>query len=384
MRSTITPPQQLKASTDLSAEEKIANFVKGTLRDTANEDTYKLMARHFRQMKLLDQQDKWAPGLEDIAEKLLPKNVSVSDFETLVDQMAVCAARNPYLHRVVEEAEKQNLGDWFVEKSQEKEDTLPDVVAYAMVLNNLTVTMRNDIGVVKICMDLWIKERKKVSVFTSNFGSFEWLKLLGLGRLSLFYSPIVSRLLDSDCCKYVLPLNILEATLTDTFNGNFNNAYAGWILAKNRPGGEIDAVTGAGPATFSSDGKAISLHMPFEKKWADLYTVWNLGFALRYKAFPYLTKLLIPQVNDYEKAPGEYMYNRVLALYTTLNFMCFANPELPGNVRLESFNWKNQELINAFGTISAESAKEYQAEVDKFSTRNECFSRCANFYKILF
>ncbi|MCX7337681.1 MAG: hypothetical protein NTX76_00120 [Alphaproteobacteria bacterium] len=364
--SAMTTHRQLKAIKYLSIEQKIANFINGTLQQMTNKDVCGRMAKHFRQMKLLDQQDKWAPGLEGIAKKLFPENVTVSDFETLVDQMAVCAARNPYLHSVVEEVVNGNLGDLYSKAEQEGKEILPDVVAYAMVLNNLTVAMRNDIAILKICSDIWIEERSKIDIFSSTFGLFEWIKFFTIEKSIDSFRAVKNTKLAPNYGKCGIPINILEATLTDIFNGNFNNAYAGCVLAKNSLGGKENEVTGAGPATFSEDRRAISIHMPFEKKWADLYAVWNLGFVSRYEAFPYvMVKLLIPQVSDYEKAPGEYIYNRTLALYATLNFMCFGDPEIKCDVHLKSFNWKQQELTDIFGKINVESAKEYQAEVDK-------------------
>ena len=375
--------QQLKNLDNLNPEQKIANYIKNTLCGMANKDAYNLMARHFRQLKLLDQQDKWAPGLEGIVEKLLPKNVSVSDFETLVDQMAVCAARNPYLHRVVEKAVTGNLEDLYSKVAQEGKYILPNVVAYAMALNNLTVAMRNDIKVAEICHDLWNQYTSTLSILSHpSFGLFNKIKLLGFVCYNRKYDSIVSQQLDPDDKRYTVPINILEVTLADAFSGNFNNAYAGWVLAKNPPGGKVNAATGAGPATFSADGQAISIHMPFEKKWADLYSAWILGFFSRYGAFPYLmTHLLIPQVNNYENAPGEYTHTRVLALITTINFGFFGYPEIQGNIHSECFDWKSRVLTKVFGKINAQSAREYQAEVDKASTRNGCFSRCSNFVK---
>jgi len=62
------------------------------------------------------------------------------------------------------------------------------------------------------------------------------------------------------------------------------------------------------------------LRFALPRRWADLYTTWNLAFVSHYGDFPYLmTKLLIPQVNGYQDSPEEYIYNRLLALYCQLH-----------------------------------------------------------------
>ena len=280
--------------------------------------------------------------------------------------MAVCAARNPYLHDVLVEGEIQGFPKLYEQVRQEGTKIIPNVVAYAMTLNNLDKAMRKDITLVEAARDLWIERQKSVSLFgSSGFGWFEWGKLLLIDYIMKEkIQTIKSQNLDPNYACITLPLNILEAILADAIDGNFNNAWAGLILAKNRPRGRLDTATGSGPAEFSSDKQATILHMPFEKQWADLYATWNLGFVSRYEVFPYLmTKLLIPQVNDYQQKPGEYIHNRMLALYATLNFFCFAKPE-KGDVHFSSFDWKSEELIKLFGIINARNAQKYQKDVN--------------------
>ena len=165
----------------------------------------------------------------------------------------------------------------------------------------------------------------------------------------------------------MLSVNILEAMALDAKLGNWDNAAAGWALAKHRAGGAEDAATGAGPARFAPDSDAIEFNMPLTKEWADLYSTWNMGFVSHYSYFPYvMAKLLIPEVSDYQDKPNEYIYDRALALYAHLHFSLFGRSG-HGEVSVNSMNWATDELTDHFGEVNRASANDYDAKVNELS-----------------
>ena len=102
----------------------------------------------------------------------------------------------------------------------------------------------------------------------------------------------------ADLLSILLPLNIAEASLLERAYGKKGNASAGYTLMTNATGPQrYDPKTGAGPAKFRDDKKAIEIHMPFAENWANLYGSWNEGFIANLRAYLYhIPKLQIPTV----------------------------------------------------------------------------------------
>ena len=76
--------------------------------------------------------------------------------------------------------------------------------------------------------------------------------------------------------------------------------------------------------TWTKDGKGFDYSMPLKREWADLYQTWNMAFCSQISDFPMvLPKLFIPEVADYQKEPGVYIYRRAIALYLHLNYGAF-------------------------------------------------------------
>lgn len=132
-------------------------------------------------------------------------------------------------------------------------------------------------------------------------------------------------------------VNILEAVITDRIAQNRDNALTGLAMAIN-PARTL-AVTG--------ENREVSYY--FAPGWASLYQSWNLAFITGNLdnldlLYP---KLLIPQVMN---ADGDsYMFNRVLALWTSINFFLFRKAEgKPDVVFLQG-----KDLARPWGEINA-------------------------------
>ena len=159
-----------------------------------------------------------------------------------------------------------------------------------------------------------------------------------------------------------LPLNILEAKAEDLSRGNLHNGIVALTLAKEAPGGEENACTCSGPARLSSDGNAMEVRMAFPLEWADLYQTWNMAFFTNFGSWPYyLVKLLIPSGSDYQDSPEGYLYARIIALYSHINWGMMdylyqgTSPHL-------SLNWYSGSLLRTWGKINKASAWDYQLQ----------------------
>lgn len=125
-------------------ERKIANYfseIVGTA-FLKPETARNLMSSHYEYLKLRSADGVWvSPALQRMCDTLLPVTVTQSDFQILLDNMADAAGQNPYLNNVFEvltDEKKFGIQDSFKMKI---EAAAPDLLTYAMVLNNMTKAM---------------------------------------------------------------------------------------------------------------------------------------------------------------------------------------------------------------------------------------------------
>lgn len=109
-----------------------------------------------------------------------------------------------------------------------------------------------------------------------------------------------------------LKFNILEAAITENHNGYHDNAMAGIALTINPF------------STVRVDEEDRFLEYEQSQEWNSLYESWNLAFiTANMPHFGMLyPKLLIPSVIDAD--PDDYLFNRALSLWVSLNFHLFA------------------------------------------------------------
>lgn len=350
--------------------ESIGQYVKQTVMESDSQP-YELMVRHLQQLQLLDENKKWRDSrLEDISDNLLPQNIDVKLVTGFIDEATACAVENPYLKSAIAETKFHDLADLFQTIESEGSRVLPDVIAYGMVLQNLTKAIYKDINILKACNDIWVNALKDVSWFQyfKCFSPFELAKYYTIFGLYGVIRDCEKGHTSPDRFRYGVPFNILEASLSDLFHGHWGNAKAGWALMTNPAGGNKDPDLGTGP-TYVTDneagGKSIHTFHPLPTDWANLYTAWNLGFVANYNNFPYfMTKLLIPQVNGFQDLPEEYLFNRIIALWV------HANSELFGRIHNKpTINWYNKGLVNAFNIANKHSAQDYQAKITSLSSK---------------
>ena len=346
----------------VSVEQKIANWIKPTLSHLTSEGIQVKMQEKFSQLGLMGPDGTWKRDEFKRASTTLLPPLTVKDLNQFIDTIAEKATKNAYLHNALVEIEKQDLTPFYEKVESEKNEVMLDVVVFAKVLDNLTHAARHENGVFESVFNQWEEKRKTINM----------VKVSGLSCFIKYFSvkkPIEETIhimkqgwVDPDHVRYFLPINILEATIFDAFKGNFGNAYAGWILAINPPGGTCNPKTGSGPATLSFDGKACQLHLPYARLWNDLYSVWNVGFVADLHNSPcFLAKLLIPSVSGYQENDSEYMFNRTFALYATLNYMLYQyNDEYISGQNNKTIDWTNECVTACFNKVNAESAQSYK------------------------
>jgi hypothetical protein len=351
---------------ELTPAQGIAEYLKDTLQGVTAEQMDAMMRGHYRRLRLLDENDNWTvPRLDSISLELLPGDLDETKNFEFIDHMTRAAEANEYLTDFLARVQDEDFGELMSKIDEEGMAVLPDVIAYAHVLERLNRTMRDDWRVLDDCKVHWKK-------FWDAHNAYSYLDLFLTAKALSVKWPI-GKLLDAhkagavapDFMKAILPINIMEAVAVDLKDGERDNAYAGAILAKYPPGKlTYDPRTGEGPTAFSSDGKAILLNMALPNQWAKLYAVWNLAFVTLFQD-PYIfAKLLIPSVNDFEAEPAEYIYNRGMALFNHINFLVMRRIDC-SNTGEQEVTWPMDDVRGLWGTVNRDASNDYNKSVFK-------------------
>ncbi|MCP3925888.1 MAG: hypothetical protein GY714_25250 [Desulfobacterales bacterium] len=346
---------------------EVAEVIKTKLDGVDADDIRSLLKQKYIIFHLLDNEGNWkSPELAAISDSLLPAKLDMKDIKSFVDRAAIAAEANQYLMDFLNQASNKNFDNLFSKVESEGQKILPDVVSLAMALERLTIAMRNDWKVLEACSLIWKEAKESIDLK-------KYLSLFGRAKL-VSVEVVIGQYIDSHksgkikgyAGRVSLPVNIMEAVIADFKKGNKENAAAGIVLAKSNPGSIIeDPVTGAGPTRWSDDGKAIDYYPPLPKKYADIYATWNMAYLSTYQDFPYfLTKLFIPQVNDYQENPEGYLYNRALALYSFVYYVTFQRIYYEDN-GIETIDWQDQSLTSLWGVVNKESALKYELDQKK-------------------
>ena len=318
------------------------------------------MSSHYEYLKLRSSDGQWVnSALQNISESLLPANLTPTDFQILVDDMATAAEQNPYLHNVLTSLDNGELDIVNSNLKRHIDKIAPDLLTYAMVLENITKAMVANpkvLASINVEFDTHTYEQAamswvhKVKYYSVREAIKKSLSVHDQGQVP------------GDFSSFLLPLNIAEASVLDLFYGKSGNSKAGWSLIKHGPGDCVDAVTGAAPACFNKDKTAIALNMPFSEDWANLYATWNLGFVASLYSFPYhAAKLLIPAVNAFHDEPGLYMYNRVCALYVHAHYLAMRQFKDPWFAEIDC---SATDVAKVFSNVNGKNAEFYESKFD--------------------
>ena len=322
------------------------------------------LAAHYRKWRLMLPDGSWAsPLLARLGPELLPAAVPPDDVRVFLRNALDLLLRNPLFADFLEQALSRRFPQLETAAQAEGRRVLPDVLALALALDRLTRACRRNFRVWAECRRLLNRALRQSRAWRKT-SLFLRAKAASVDPVAFFCIRAHDRppqALGPDSGSRWLQVNILEAVLVDLCEGFRDNARAGWILARHKPGRRTpDPATGAGPNTWSADAQAICLHPPLPQAWADLYQLWNMAFVSQLPESPYaLAKLLVPAVAHYADAPEAYMYSRVIALHLFLAWMAMDRAESP-DARLRHLPWNDPGLTRLWGACARAAALRYR------------------------
>lgn len=324
---------------DTLVQQEIANFIKNYIQNINDGEIEKIINKHLKILCLIDQNGVWIhKELEEISAKEYNKD-KILEF---IDEVAHIATQNDYLNIFLRQAKNENFPHLMKKIEMEGAAVIPDLIGWMVVLNQLTKQLFKNHELIPFLQKIW-KKNIKIDLKFGLFGIVKFYSMqIAINKVSKDLSSTKERPTDM---RLLLAINILEASIQDSILGNSDNAAAGRVLAYS---------TRKGLTSFDKGRKTVQMEFPHSKKWADLYTVWNLAFGITRPHFPYFfSKLLIPQVNDYAARPELYLYNRLIALYIYENYIFLSKIK---------FDWKDSALMTLWGKVNRGCAEQYSQD----------------------
>lgn len=345
---------------------EIGELIKEKVSHVNGLELRRLIEDQYYQMWLRDSQGNWVlPNFKKYDSHLLP-TLSSSDVNAFVDQIVGAVYKNDYLMRLMlslSDKDKDAVRNKF---EAEGDDLFPHILAQAILLERLTSGIRNDYRLLDEAINHWdeiVKDKRLKKRLNIGY-KIKYASVLGPIRKVV--EAMKSGKVEKNFLKQMISVNIIEAGLYDMFVGNHDNWVAAKLLSKFRPNGKASRTLHGkkdARSQFSPDGKAIYLVYPLEKKWADLYVTWQLGFLSQYDSFAFdFVKMLIPSVVDHYSSPKEFIFNRGVALYVSMFYSMMGR--VPGK-KLPSakMKWAQKGITDAFGYVAKRSAEEYVSDV---------------------
>ena len=340
------------------AISSIADFLRAQINSTPRETLAHQFEAYVRLMRL-DELDNSAAAEKRIL-SCLRQPPEHAELVELIDATARNAAANPYLVEAMRQLAHDGLDSWRQRTALGWASDAVDVVVYAAFMQRLTAALAEDWRSVRALITRWRAERKRAR-WHKHAQRFVFLKLLSVEYpLRKLLKRFEAGSIPPATLRTTLRINISEAVAFDIGRGLIDNAAAGAILARYGHRG----------ASADNDGQALRVALPSGRSWADLYTVWNMGFMFHYTNFPWaIAKLLIPQVSGYDASGDEYLYNRAIALYIHAHACVFRSIERskksskPTTGSRKS-RYRSDRLLKIWGASTRRSAAAFSAEVD--------------------
>lgn len=261
---------------------------------------------------------------------VLTNEMFLGDFKQFKPKGAEGESLNPLVERVSNAIKNRHVGiKKFLCKAIEEKIFAPtekdQKITYRMlhhifILQQLVENMVADRKFLSDLKDYFVEKRdigdsfleKSYNVFKVTGGLFETAKLVTVDLVINQYLDWRERgdltAKDLKGKNRGLMANLLEATLTDTWRRNFDNAKAGVKLTQHLT-----------QKLWVNDENEVVQEMV--NGWSPLYETWNLAFVIGNldDLQLFLPKLLIPEVID---APEEiYLYKRGITLWVTANIV---------------------------------------------------------------
>jgi len=268
-------------------------------------------------------------------------------------------------HPIVEEFLCKALDEDLIQEveNEEAKEVIKRSMHHAYILDLITKAMANDNDIMMEIQNHLLEKRKEKEIPT------DFMELLAffISQTGQPFMAIKTVSMDLELTRIgqlrsggeisqkemvaTLQFNILEACLADRDNlkDYTDNAMAGIALTATVP--DAQAV----PVAITEDDRSFVVYFELSQEWVSLYESWNLAFItgnLNHLDMLY-PKLLIPSVIDTEA--NEYMFNRVLALWLSVNFYLFAQFKSKPNYAVPNA----EELAQLWGGINREHANNF-------------------------
>lgn len=343
-----------------SIEKEIFNLIGNPQYD--ENKVLELMSYHYKILNLLKVNGDWAnQNLNNFSIDLLPKNISKEYIHLFLMDITGCIEQNIYLSDFLKNITEEDFYE--IKKTFEKFDTdmVNNIIAYLLVLNNLTKIIYFHPEILKDCATIFDARRKELNSLKHS----SWRYRIKFLSVNLPIKKIILKshrtgIVNKTSGKFILILNIFEAVIFDLFSWNTENAKTGLVLIFGCIGfNYYNFKIKEAVLSWSNTKKVISFKMLFPKEWVDLYQTWNMAFVSQFEDFPYfMVKLLIPQVACYKERPDEYLYNRTISLYLFLNHEEF-NRASKSERNNKEINWGSISFAKIWGTSNFKNAKKY-------------------------
>jgi hypothetical protein len=337
------------------------------------------MTGFYRVLRLMNDRGEWAtPELAAIGGRILPGDLSLRRIEAFIDDTMRANERNRCLMDFAGALQARPLDDVRSSLKRTEAVVIPEVVAFALVLQHLTAAFHSNVDLVDEVMGHWEQAGEKVNLRKRQGPDFrvKFESVRAIVKKSREYVRAAE--VPANFGNAMLPFNILQAAAADILGGYFRNARAGWVLSRYRPGNAPDFGAGGGPVRLGEGGTVIETGLPLAADWVDLYQSWNLAFGSQFDSFPlYMCKLIVPQVAAYHDAPQHYIWNRVNALMIYLHFAAFATCDRKNGHAADSVYHGNvwsafagNGLTGLWGRVNHRRAIDFRRRVA--SARREC------------
>ena len=189
----------------MTPTQEIAELLLDSMKGLSGGEVSTLMREQLARLRLIDKDGSWhSPALEEIGDTLLPRTIDGDSVAVFIAAAARCAQANPCLVKLLARAKELPLRSLRHRLRTEGAAVVPQVVAYAIVLDRLTRAMHDDWRLTEACIDLWRRERERAGI--GNFMSlFDRAKLAsvesGIERSSFTARARFPRGSSVTCCR---------------------------------------------------------------------------------------------------------------------------------------------------------------------------------------
>jgi hypothetical protein len=295
----------------MASIQHILEVVKGALRATDTEVLQDMVALELERVKVWDNCTKTfcAPGAE-AAGIPHPSDITVEAIIDVIERSASLLQKNPVLLQAIESftvAEPLAVAELALfEKchiaSGDNVYTSSAVLLY--MLETLTLAMNDDTNFALALTNVW-NQSALSGIAIETFSRVKFASVIG-SFLPILEMRRVRDVEPSSNTCLSLPVNILEATLLDTYEGMHENSEAGKMLI------------GMAPPPRSTDFSQGTMLMNTDAAWNTLYVLWNMAFVCRFDSPSTFMKLLLPCILEPAvpgtKTSNEFVGNRIQSL----------------------------------------------------------------------